>query len=62
MAATWANQDCERLLTLSNKRAANNNLRRELVEEAEKKLVANEEELKANEVELVARAEKLGKT
>ena len=32
------------------------------MEEVEKKLVAKEDELKTNEVELVAQAEELGKT
>ena len=48
MAATWVYQDCERLFTLSAKRAANNKLMWERVEEVEKKLAAKEEELKAN--------------
>ena len=61
MAATWAYQDCEKSLAMSAKWAANNKLLRELVEKVKKRVAAKEEELKANEVELVAQAEELGK-
>ena len=57
MVATWASQDYERPLDLSDKQAAKINLLKERVVEAENKLVAKKEELKANEVELVAKAE-----
>ena len=54
MAAAWAYQDYERPFDQSNKRATKINLLKECVVEAEKKLAAKEEELKANEVDLVA--------
>ena len=47
MATTWAYQDCEKPLALSGKRATNNKLLRELMEEEEKKMKAKEEELRA---------------
>ena len=62
MAAAWAAyQDCETPLGLSDKWAAKINLMKEHVVGAEKKLVAKEEELKANKVELVAKDEELEK-
>ena len=62
MAATWAYQDCEKPFAVSAKWAANNKLLRELMEEVKEKLGAKEEDLKANEVDLVARVEELRKT
>ena len=52
MATTWAYQDCEKPLALSGKRATNNKLLRELMEEEEKKMKAKDEELRAQEEEL----------
>ena len=61
MATTWAYQNCLRPLDLSDKQAANIKLLKESVGEMEKKLVAKHKELKANEVELVAKVEELEK-
>ena len=62
MAPTWAYQDCKKPFAVSAKWAANNKLLRELMEEVKEKLGAKEEDLKANEVDLVARVEELRKT
>ena len=61
IAAAWAYQDCERPLYLFDKLGAKVNLLKQQVIEAEKKLAAKKEELKANEVELVGKVEKLEK-
>ena len=61
MAVAWAYQGCERPLDLLDKWVAKINLLKEHVVEAEKKLVAKEEELQANEVELVAKVKELEK-
>ena len=51
----------QKAFDLSDERAAKINLLKRRVVEAEKKLVATEEELKANKVELVAKVEDLEK-
>ena len=61
MAAAWAYQDCERPLDMSNKRVAKVNLLKERVVELKKKLATKEKELKANEVQLVAKGKELEK-
>ena len=62
MVVAWAYQDCKRPFDLSDKCAAKINLLKERVVEVEKKLKVKEEELKANEVEFVAKAEELEKS
>ena len=55
----WAYQDCERPLDLSYQQAAKVKLLKEQLVESEKKLTAKEEELKGNEINLVAKFEEL---
>ena len=59
MVVAWAHQDCLKPLNKSEQWAENiRQLKRQLTE-LEKKLAAKEEKLKENEIELVAKNERL---
>ena len=61
IAVTWAHQDCQRPLDLSEQRAAKIKLLKEQLATSEKKLMTKEEELKTNQIDLVAKSEELEK-
>ena len=61
MAVAWAYQDCSRPLDQSEQRAEKVRKLHAQVTDLESKLKAKEEELKNNEIELVARSEKYEK-
>ena len=59
MAVAWAHQDCSKPFNQSKQRAKKVRQLRAQVTELKNKLGAKEEELKNNEIELVARNERL---
>ena len=61
MVVAWAHQDCLRLLDLSEQQAKKIRQLRGQLSELEKKLLAREEELKNNAIDLVARTEGMEK-
>ena len=61
MAMAWAHQDCSKPLDQAEQQAEKMKELRALVIDLENKLGAKEEELKSNEIKLVARTEKYGR-